>query len=136
MLRPMSQAAPATPLQAVKPRDPTRELYDRACDLLLAAQELSAAARESGSAPAIAACTGCLDASLVALSEAVVAMRLEATRHVARRGGAASNGLPTDAMDGLRREFSGLVDALAAAQRAADETRERVGPTLAHMTLT
>jgi hypothetical protein len=39
-------------------------------------------------------------------------------------------------MDALRREFSGLVDALAAAQRAADETRERVGPTLAHMTLT
>jgi hypothetical protein len=117
-------------------RQPTRELYDRACELLLAAQGLNAAARKPGSAPAIAATAGCLDASLAALSNAVAAMRLEATRHAARSDGAASDSLPTDAMHELQREFSELVDALAAAHRAADETRERVGPVLAQLTLT
>jgi hypothetical protein len=132
----MSQATSAPLRYEVTPRDPTRELYDRACELLLAAQEMSAAAREPGSAPAIAATAGCLDASLAALSEAVAAMRLEATRQVARSAPDFSDSLPTGAIHALQREFSGLIDALAAAHRAADQTRERVGPMLAQLTLT
>jgi hypothetical protein len=137
-LRPPSRGEPtgAAPRYTIRRRDPARELYDRACDLLLAAKEMSAAAREPGSAPAIAATVGGLDASLAALSGAVAAMRLEATRHTARPGGAASDSLPTDAIRSLQREFSGLIDALVAAHRAADQTRERVGPMLAHLTLT
>jgi hypothetical protein len=136
MLLPMTPVTDAMPRYGFRRPDPTRELYDRACELLLAAQEMRAAAREPGSAPAIAATAGCLDASLAALSEAVAAMRLEATRQVARSGCAESGAGPTGAIRKLQREFSGLVDALAAAHRAADQTRERVGPMLAQLTLT
>jgi hypothetical protein len=55
MLPPMSQATDATPRYAVRPHDATRERYDRACELLFAAKEMSAAAREPGSVRAIAA---------------------------------------------------------------------------------
>jgi hypothetical protein len=131
----MSQVTDATLQYAVTRRDPTRELYDRACELLLAAQEMRAAAREPGSAAAIAATAGCLDASLAALSETVAAMRLEATRQVARSA-TVPDALRNREIRSLQREFSGLIDALAAAHRAADQTRERVGPMLAQLTLT
>jgi hypothetical protein len=51
-----------------------RQLYDSACELLFAAQQVRAAAGERGSAPAIAATVGCIDAALDALSEAIRAI--------------------------------------------------------------
>src|SRR4051794_4419466 len=59
-------------------RDAANELYDRACDLLLAAEGIRTAAGEAGSAPAIAATLGCIEASLEALEQATAAMRREA----------------------------------------------------------
>ena len=124
---PIASAAPT--------RDPANELYDRACDVLLAAQGLGAAAAQAGSASAIAAALGCIDASLTALADGAAAMRTEATRQLSRAHAAAPQSVDGIAVDGAQREFAQLVDALTTAQGAADTTRERIGPTLARLTL-
>ena len=110
-------------------RDPSHELYDQACELLFAAQGLRAAAGTRGSAPAIAATVGCLDATLEALADAVAAMRGEATRELSR----ADVSIPGAA--DAAREFSELVAAIGSAHEAAGRMRERVGPVLARLTL-
>ena len=117
------------PAQNDARRDPAHELYDQACELLFAAQALRHAAEARGSAPALAATVGCLDASLEALADAVSAMRAEAARHVSR---AAS---PASGADPAGREFSELAAALGEAHLAAGQMRERVGPMLAQLTL-
>ena len=114
-------------------RDRANELYDRACDLLLAAEGIRAAAAEPGSAAAIAATLGCIESSLEALEHAVAAMRREADQQLsARTGELAESGVSDDA---ARAGFSALVDALGAAHQAADELRQRTGPLLARLTL-
>lgn len=55
-------------------RDPANELYDRACDLLDAAQGLRAAADREEASEAIPATLGCLEASLAGLVGAVAGM--------------------------------------------------------------
>ena len=112
-------------------RDPAHDLYDAACELLLAAQALRAAAGARGAAPSFAATVGCLDTSLEALAEAVDSMRDEAARAVARAGRPDGAG----SAEAARREFSELVAALDAAHRGAGRMRERVGPMLARLTL-
>jgi hypothetical protein len=52
-------------------RDPVNELYDCAGQLLQAARELNVAAARPGSAPAMAATLGCLEASLEALAQSM-----------------------------------------------------------------
>jgi hypothetical protein len=114
-------------------RDGANELYDRACDLLLAAEGVRAAAAAPGSAAAIAASLGCIESSLEALAHAVAAMRREADQQLsARTGELAESGVSRDA---ARAGFSALVDALGDAHRAADDLRERTGPLLARLTL-
>jgi hypothetical protein len=110
-------------------RDPAHELYDQACELLFAAQALRAAAGTRGSAPAIAATVGCLDASLDALADAVRAMRGEAAREVSRAGASVPGA------EDAGREFSEFASAIALAHRTAGQMRERVGPMLAQLTL-
>ena len=105
-------------------------LYDGACDLLYAAQQMRAAASERGATPAFAAAVGCLDAALDALADAVESMRREALAEL----GIASAESPT-AVAAIDREFAALVDVLRAAQAACDRTRERTGPLLAQLTL-
>jgi hypothetical protein len=104
-------------------RDSTNELYDRACDLLVAAEGIRAAAAEPGSAAGIAATLGCIESALGALEHATAAMRREADRQLAREG-----------LD-VHTEFSALVDALEDAHRATDALRRRSGPLLARLTL-
>jgi hypothetical protein len=113
-------------------RDSTNELYDRACDLLAAAEGVRSAAVEPGSAAAIAAALGCLETSLEALAHATAAMRREADRQLSRRQASA---LPGVSGDHARQGFSELVQALEDAHRAADRLRERTGPLLAQLTL-
>ena len=112
-------------------RDPALELYDQACELLLAAQAVRDVAGARGAAPSFAATVGCLDASLEALSQAVEAMRREAARAVGQAGRPAGEG----SAEAARREFTELVVALEAAHQAAGQMRERVGPMLARLTL-
>jgi hypothetical protein len=105
-------------------------LYDGACDLLYAAQQMRVAAAERGATPALAATVGCMDAALDALADAVGAMRREALAEL----GLGRVDSPT-AMAAVDREFAALVDVLRAAQAACDRTRERTGPLLAQLTL-
>jgi len=115
-------------------RDAVNELYDRACDLLLAAEGIRTAAAEPGSAAAIAATLGCIEASLAALEHATAGMR----REVDRKMSATTATLATESGVSSREAragFSVFVDALEEAQRAADELRERTGPLLARLTL-
>jgi hypothetical protein len=105
-------------------------LYDGACDLLYAAQQMRAAASERGATPALAATLGCIDAALDALVDAVSSMRREALAEL--RIASAESPTATAAVD---REFAALVDVLRAAHAACDRTRERTGPLLAQLTL-
>jgi hypothetical protein len=105
-------------------------LYDGACDLLYAAQQMRTAASERGATRGLAATVGCLDAALDALADAVSSMRREALAEL--RIASAESPTAAAAVD---REFSELVDALRAAQAACDRTRERTGPLLAQLTL-
>jgi hypothetical protein len=105
-------------------------LYDGACDLLYAAQQMRAAASERGATPALAATVGCIDAALDALVDAVSSMRREALAEL--RIASVESPAETAAVD---REFAALVDVLRAAQAACDRTRERTGPLLAQLTL-
>src|SRR3954469_9019348 len=54
---------------------PVTNLYDGACDLLFAAQQIRVAASDPDATPALAATIGCIDASLDALVDAISALR-------------------------------------------------------------
>jgi hypothetical protein len=54
--------------------DPAVQLYDTACDLLLAAQGLRQAAGRTGTEEALAATLGCLHETLAELAEATTTM--------------------------------------------------------------
>lgn len=101
-------------------------LYDSACELLFAAQQLRAAAGERDALPATAATIGCIDATLGALAQAVDEMRNAAVAELdADKRAAAAIG----------REFALLSDAVRDARDACDEARERTAPILAQLSL-
>jgi hypothetical protein len=114
--------------------DPANELYDRACDLLAAAEALSPAAARPGAAPAIAATLGCVEAALDALVTAAAAMRGELSRQLSRDESVAAERASGVSHDTTQRELSALIDALIAARDAADVMRCRTGPLLAQLT--
>ena len=58
--------------------DPPSRLYDAACEILLAAQELTAASRLAGSGAGAAATLGALGEALAELADASVAIGPEA----------------------------------------------------------
>ena len=122
------------PAPASLARDPANELYDRACDLLAAAEALPPAAARPGSAPAIAATLGCVEAALEALAAASSAMRSEVSRQLARDDAATAERASGVSCDTAQRELSELIEALAAARDAADSMRRRTGPLLAQLT--
>jgi hypothetical protein len=106
-------------------------LYDGACDLLYAAQQIREAASDRDATPAFAATIGCVDASLGALAQAVSAMSRAA---VAELTFARQDGPDAAAVD-VEREFAALAEAIRVAQAACDQTRERTAPTLAQLSL-
>jgi hypothetical protein len=108
--------------------DQVNALYDGGCELLFAAQQLQSAAGRPGTAPAIAATVGCIDASLEAMLEAIGSMKRSAVSELRSPDDDAS-------IEMIEREFRALADALRAAHRACDQMRERTGPLLAQLTL-
>ena len=106
-------------------------LYDGACDLLYAAQQLREAASDRDATPAFAATIGCVHASLETLADAVSAMRRAA---VAELAVASQDGADAAAED-VGREFAALAEAIRIAQTACDQTRERTAPNLAQLSL-
>jgi hypothetical protein len=111
-------------------RDPANELYDEACAVLAAAQGLRAAAGPRGSAPAIAASLGCLEASLEALATALTVMRVAALEPDA-------DAAPADANDTeplrIRASFGQLARDLGASRSSCAAARECFGPVLADL---
>jgi hypothetical protein len=102
------------------------QLYDSACELLFAAQQLRAAAGERDALPATAATIGCIDATLDALAQAVDEMRDAAVTELDSDKRAAA---------AIGREFALLADAVRDAQEACDEAREHTAPILAQLSL-
>jgi hypothetical protein len=111
-------------------RAPITDLYDSACDLLYAAQQVRATASQRGATPALAATLGCVDAALDALAEAIATMRRTAAAELSATSD--SHTVPAGVVE---REFAVLGDALRLAQAVCDQTRERTAPALAHLSL-
>lgn len=103
------------------------DLYDNACELLFAAQQVRQAAGDRAATPALVATIGCLDATLAALREAIDSLRRSAIAELGRD--------QPIAVAVVEREFAALRDALAAAESVCDQTRERTAPLLAPLTL-
>jgi hypothetical protein len=112
-----------------KQREPVTRLYDAACDVLFAAQNLSAAAGDRDAIPAVAATIGCVDAALDALADAIGGMRRAAVAEASRGDN------PRSAPAVLERELGALEDAVRETRRVCDRARERTAPTLAQLTL-
>jgi hypothetical protein len=112
-------------------RRPVTQLYDSACELLFAAQQLRAAAGERDSAPALAATIGCIDATLESLAQAIAAMKRTAVAELTAAGG---DGHSVAAVV-VERELAVVADAVGLAQAACDQARERSAPILAQLTL-
>jgi hypothetical protein len=125
----LSGDSPGMPTNATMRRRsaPITDLYDSACELLYAAQQVRATAGERGATPALAATIGCIDAALTALAEAVAAMGRTAAAEL-------SAGTDGSALD-VEREFAALTEALRLAQAVCDKTRERTAPALAELSL-
>jgi hypothetical protein len=127
--RPAARIVPMPTLTPSRTRaDDVNALYDGGCELLFAAQQLQTAASRPGTAPAIAATVGCIDASLEALLQAISSMKRSAASEL--RGSTDDR-----SVDMIEREFHALADALRTAQGACDQLRERTGPLLAELTL-
>jgi hypothetical protein len=107
---------------------PITDLYDSACELLYAAQQVRATASQRGATPALAATTGCVDAALNALAEAISTMRRTAAAELS----ATSDGNTALVVE---REFAALADALRLAQAVCDQTRARTAPAPAQLSL-
>jgi len=112
-----------------KQREPVTRLYDSACELLFAAQNVSAAAAARDATPAVAATVACVDATLDTLADAVGEMRRAAVAEASRRGH------PREAPAVLERQLGALEDALRSARSICDRARERTAPILAQLTL-
>jgi hypothetical protein len=108
-------------------------LFDRACRLVTAAEQLQAAADRRGSAAGIAATLGAIDASLEALREAVALLGPDVSARLTRA--TPQSGGRHEAVGTVRRDFAALETALSEAHLSADEMRERVGPLVARLTL-
>jgi hypothetical protein len=116
-----------TPMR--KQTEPVTRLYDTACELLFAAQNLRAAASDRDATPALPATIGCVEATLDALADAIDDMRC-ASIAVASRGEQQHHAPAV-----LQRELAALEDALRTAGSVCDRTRERAAPILAQLTL-
>lgn len=110
------------------PGDPTLDLYDGACVLLDAAQQLELAAGVPGAAPAAAATLGCVEAALDTVARAVDAIRIETSAH-------ASGARAADRAEMARRLLV-LSATLEYATQAAASARGAVGPAVQRASFT
>jgi hypothetical protein len=77
------------PVAAQSGRDPAHVLYDHACDVLVAAQSLRAAAGLADADAAVPATFGCLESAVDALAEAIQTLAPAAVAHLDADSGAA-----------------------------------------------
>ena len=115
------------------PKDPSRELYHRACDVLAAAADLRAAAGGGNNAAGVASTLRCLEAALDQAAGATDLLRegsLERIESAWPVLGDDASSIAVRASD----DFDEARDAIRAASRACHELRSTVGPLLAELT--
>jgi len=111
-------------------RDPTNELYDRACDLLDAARELHLSAAREGTDEAIAATLGCVEAALGELAERYRVLGGAGDRML-RAAGLSGGGPRLEA----EARFASVAAALDRAVARSVAARAAVGPALAELAI-
>jgi hypothetical protein len=110
---------------ALQRRDPVNELYDRACELLYAADQFKSAAARPGATDGVVATLGCLEASFDALKESVASIRARALERLnsERVERSVAVELVSADLDGLAQELEG-------AGRAAGVARATVAASI------
>ena len=114
-------------------RDPSKELYARACDVLAAAGDLRAAAGSRNNIAAVASTLRCLETALEQAAGATDLLREGSIQRIE----SAWPVLGDDASTTARRvsdDFVGAGDAIRAASLACRELRAAVGPLLGELT--
>jgi hypothetical protein len=132
----MSQTThrPTSRAPGTRRRDPSNELYDRACDVLAAAGDLRAAAARDNNAAAVAATLRCLEAALDRAARATDLLRGGSVRRISEAWpllGADASIAAGEVSD----DFVAAGEAIRAASRACGELRDTVGPLLAELTV-
>jgi hypothetical protein len=124
----MTLALMRTPL-SLRSSEPSadNQLYDRGCDLVVAATGIRQVAGSPDAARAVPAVLGCIEAALHELAEATAG--LERTTDPAS---AAHSPSPPRASR-MHRGYANLRQALADAERAATAARPLAGRVLAHV---
>jgi hypothetical protein len=115
----------ADPRPSSRPAD--NELYDRGCDLVVAAQAIRRCAGEPDAVRAIPALIGCLETTLNELSAACGELERTSTRMV----GAGGDRRMPDLTDRMRRGLANLAVALGDAEDASRAARALAGRCLA-----
>jgi hypothetical protein len=110
---------------ALQRRDPVNELYDRACELLYAADQFKSAAARPGATDGVVATLGCLEASFDALKESVASIRARALEHLNSERVERSV-----AVELVSADLDGLAQELEDAGRAAGVARTNVAASM------
>lgn len=125
---------PNTRFSSTRRRDPSKELYDRACDVLAAAAGLRAAAGRPNNDAAIASTLRCLESALEQAAMATDLLREGSVQRI--RSAWPVLGDDASATAGrLSDDFVAAGDAIRTASRACGELRSAVGPLLAELTV-
>jgi len=114
-------------------RDPGKELYDRACDVLAAAADLRAAAGRRNNDAAVASTLRCLETALEQAALATDLLREGSVRRISGAWPVLGDEASTTA-ERAADEFVDAGDAIRAASRACGQLRAAVGPLLAELT--
>jgi len=125
---------PNTRFSSTRRRDPSKELYDRACAVRAAAAELRAAAGGRNNEAAVASTLRCLESALEQAAVATDLLREGSLKRI--RSAWPVLGDDASATAGrLSDDFVAAGDAIRTASRACGELRSAVGPLLAELTV-
>ena len=110
---------------ALQRRDPVNELYDRACELLYAADEFRSAAALPDATDGVVATLGCMEACFDALKESVASIRARALERLD------SDRLERSVtVEQVSTDLDGLAQELEDAGRAAGVARTSVAASM------
>jgi hypothetical protein len=124
---------PNTRFTSTQRRDPSKELYDRACDVRAAAAELRAAAGRRNNDAAVASTLRCLESALEQAAVATDLLREGSVQRIHSAWPVLGDDASTTA-GRLSDDFVATGDAIRAASQACGELRSAVGPLLAELT--
>jgi hypothetical protein len=131
---PQTTDKPTSRFTRTSRRDPSSELYHRACDVLAAAADLRAAAGGRNNAAGVASTLRCLEAALEQAAGATDSLRESSIERIESAWPVLGDDASTTAAR-VSDDFAGAGEAIRAASRACRELRAVVGPLLAELTV-